>query len=99
MKGFEIDINGQKAFYAVHQGVVIISLEKTHVFTTGCDRAIGIGLNWKQSELNVGDKIKIVASEIKEYDAPVKTKLIDRQKLLSEYLDLKETLIKEGILK
>lgn len=99
MKGFAIDINGQKKYSAVNKGVVMITIETSSISIMGRENTSGISLDWGQTALNIKDKIRIIASEIDKSDIPLNTKKIDRQELLKEYLSLKEMLTKEGVLK
>lgn len=100
MKGFDIYFNNQKIKVAVRNGVAIVCFDNAEKMTiSGIDHEKFQSLSWLETKLSLGDKIKIIASDIEEVNDPISKKRIDRQKLLTEYMGLKETLTKEGLLK
>lgn len=98
MKGFTIEINNKKINAAVKKGVVLIVVDNA-IGVSGTDNALGLSINWGHTSLDIGDKIKITASNIESNSPPMSMKLVDRQNLLTEYYELKKMLIKEGVLK
>ena len=98
MKGFEININEEKINPAVNTGSVVIILETSRFSVSGRDTTGGISLDWGKRNLQEGDKIKILPSEMTTCEEAVSTKPMDDQELLKEYFGLKEILTKEGVL-
>jgi hypothetical protein len=100
MKGFKIEINNQKISAAVKKGVVLIILDNAEKITiSGVDNEKFQNLLWIREKLNIGDRIKIIASDIERLSDPNSKELIDRQKLLVEYTELKKALTEEGLLR
>ena len=95
MKGFTIYINDKKVNIAIKHGVSMIIVDQT------CDKfcitVSGLDIErqehqwWVRQDLTIGDKIRIVATEMEES--------IDRRNLYRRYSELKERLTKKGLLK
>ncbi|WP_140938500.1 hypothetical protein [Sphingobacterium lumbrici] len=101
MKGFEITVNSsKKTAAAVHGGFVLITLSCQYgIDITGGDDKLGISLQWEKSTLHIGDKVKIATADMEAITPAINIEDMDRQKLLAEYQNLKEFLMKEGRLK
>lgn len=100
MKGLECNINNQQINVSVRRGVILITIDNAdRVTVSGIDNEKFEHIQWFQTELELGDKIKIVASDITENSPPCDIKLMDRQSLLAEYAKLKKSLAEEGLLK
>lgn len=96
MKGFIIDINEEKKYVGIDNGVVVIVVDETSLHISATNNASGFSLDFGQTTLKLGDKIKISVSEMEENSVPLSSKPLNRQKLLLEYNKLKAFLIKEG---
>lgn len=99
LKGFEITINGKKVNAGVKKGFVLVTLTYKHgIDITGGDDELGVSLQWDKTNISVGDKIKIVALDIKDNVPIPNGKKKGREKLLADYYQLKSYLTKEGLL-
>lgn len=98
MKGFDLYINNHKISAAVKRGTVLIIINDTNIIVTGIDNDTFQSVSWVRAELNLKDKIKIIASDMNE-NTPFEAEQLDRQKLLAEYKELKRILTQEGLLK
>lgn len=99
MKGFDIWLNDRKLSVAVAGGAIVIYVDKSHISISGIDSSVGLDVNWGSFDIEIDDKIKIIAATMDESDVPIDVKHIDRQELLAQYLYLKEILGKAGVLK
>lgn len=103
MKGFTIYINDKKVNIAIKHGVSMIIVDQTCdkfcITVSGLDTERQEHKWWVRQDLTIGDKIKIVATEMEESDLPVKRTIVDRQNLYRRYSELKERLTKKGLLK
>lgn len=96
--GFLISINDREKKYTVDKGVVCISVDNTKMMVSGIDTSIEASLNWGNTNLEIGDVLKIKIAEIDTVAPPINMQLTDRNKLLEDYYHLKDVLTKEGIL-
>lgn len=101
MKGFEININSNKTIIGVNSGVTIISVSsQSEINLRGMDDETGLHVQWNQLPISFGDRVTITAKDIKdESAAPADMTILDRKKLLNDYLELKSFLIERGLLK
>ena len=103
MKGFTIYINDEEVSIAIKQGVSMIIVDQTSdkffITVSGLDTERQEHQWWVGKDLAVGDKIRIVATEMDKSDLPVKRAVVDRQDLYRRYNELKERLTKKGLLK
>lgn len=96
MRGFIIYINDKTKYAGVDNGVTVIIVDETSLKINIKDNILGFSHDFGTIKLKLGDKIRIKVSEIEGTSAPSNTKPLNRQKLLLEYNELKEFLIKEG---
>ena len=97
MKGFTIYINDKKVNIAIKHGVSMIIVDQTCdkfcITVSGLDTERQEHQGWVRQDLTIGDKIRIVATEMEE------STIIDRRNLYRRYNELKEHLTKKGLLK
>lgn len=72
LQGFEITVNKNKTIAAVHDGSVLVALTCEYgIDIAGGDDKLGISLQWDKANLQKGDKVKIVATDINEITTPI----------------------------
>jgi hypothetical protein len=109
MKGFVIEIAGNTTCAALEKGSVgiIITNKEGHspIIVNGMDEQT-LSYTWLKSELHIGDEITITFGDIDELKVSKPISVRDfhdveaeRQLMLDAYRELKQELLKEGLLK
>lgn len=102
MKGFEININGEKPVFVSSDSIVSVELYidniDKEIVASGKD-TMQQRFIWVRKKLDFGDKIKIKVAEIEEVTPPIKSYPVDRTGLLELYLQLKKELEEKGFIK
>ncbi|MGL5683680.1 MAG: hypothetical protein ACRDDZ_11615 [Marinifilaceae bacterium] len=98
MKGLQIDIYKKIINAVTPKGAICVALSTHEITILGKDTKNGLELDWGQTKLVVGDKLKITAIEGEEYDPVYSCNRTD-EILLTQYEQLKKFLTKEGMLK